>query len=406
MNSMKTLALTVSIGILAASAFAQSTSDTPSESQLSIDDAIEVALAAQPGTVVEAERDTFEGRPVIDIEILNDAGEEIEFKVDIETGEILNVWTDDDPTDDPAEGETSADEVLDEATFLIPGHQGVGWDGTTRSIGLAFEASGVIEDVLFENRDGNNGGEGLSYMLDSAASQQDTLMLKTTQIVIRSLNGTYSDSFEDLIPVAAPIGDYVAFIVHAESRYRSMNDLIAEMQTGETDFSIGGGSAEGGIDHIAAVMATKAAGVSPAFDYVQFYAPAPALAALSSGKVDAIATDYSRANALAQKGSVRIIGVTAGEATDQITGIPTLQEQDIDMELTTWSGIVTAPGTSPDQIARYQATFDKLYETEAREKAAIENGWIEQKLDGEAFADLLTKQTAEIRKALKSLQVN
>ncbi len=68
------------------------------------DEAINIALEVQAGTVVEAELDEFEGRAVYDIEIVNEAGEEIEFKVDVETGEILNQWTDDDPTDDPESG--------------------------------------------------------------------------------------------------------------------------------------------------------------------------------------------------------------------------------------------------------------------------------------------------------------
>ncbi|KIC51200.1 hypothetical protein RA29_04940 [Tateyamaria sp. ANG-S1] len=78
-------------------AFAQSGEGT----NLTIDEAVAIALKAQPGTVAEAELDQFDGRSVVDIEIVNEAGEEVEFKVDIETGEILDQWTDDDPSDDP-----------------------------------------------------------------------------------------------------------------------------------------------------------------------------------------------------------------------------------------------------------------------------------------------------------------
>ncbi|MEM6888087.1 MAG: PepSY domain-containing protein [Pseudomonadota bacterium] len=71
------------------------------------DEAIAIALEAQPGTVAEAELDLFEGKAAYDIEILDEAGDEIEFKIDAETGEILDVWTDDDPSNDPESDDLS-----------------------------------------------------------------------------------------------------------------------------------------------------------------------------------------------------------------------------------------------------------------------------------------------------------
>ncbi|MBE1284430.1 MAG: hypothetical protein GJ676_14045 [Rhodobacteraceae bacterium] len=97
MNYLQVTALTASLGILAAPGFAQSTEKPP----LTIDQAVAIALEAQAGAVVEAEPDIFEGRPVIDIEIVNEAGQEVEFRIDIETGQILDQWIDADPSDDP-----------------------------------------------------------------------------------------------------------------------------------------------------------------------------------------------------------------------------------------------------------------------------------------------------------------
>lgn len=97
MVNTRVTALIIWLGVLAAPVLAQST-EGPS---LTIEQAISIALDTQSGTVVEAETDQFEGRPVIDIEIVNEAGEEIEFKIDVETGEILDQRTDDDPSDDP-----------------------------------------------------------------------------------------------------------------------------------------------------------------------------------------------------------------------------------------------------------------------------------------------------------------
>lgn len=99
----KPLIIATTLSLTVAPVLALAASETPAPS-LAVEQAIAIALEAQPGTIAEAELDQFEGKPVYDIEIVNAAGEEIEFKVDAATGEILNKWTDDDPTDDPVTG--------------------------------------------------------------------------------------------------------------------------------------------------------------------------------------------------------------------------------------------------------------------------------------------------------------
>lgn len=110
MRSVRITAITAAIGMLGGAALAQTVGEESATTSLTVDEAIDVALEAQPGKIGEAELDQFEGRPAYDIEVVNEAGEEIEFKVDAETGEILNVWTDDDPTDDPASGSAEESE--------------------------------------------------------------------------------------------------------------------------------------------------------------------------------------------------------------------------------------------------------------------------------------------------------
>ncbi|MGD1886910.1 MAG: PepSY domain-containing protein [Cohaesibacteraceae bacterium] len=100
-TTSKPIAIALAASLLAAPVLAQTASETPA---ISVEQAIAIALEVQAGTIGEAELDQFEGRAAYDIEVVNAAGDEIEFKVDAETGEILNQWTDDAPTDDPVAG--------------------------------------------------------------------------------------------------------------------------------------------------------------------------------------------------------------------------------------------------------------------------------------------------------------
>lgn len=383
----------VTLGILIGPAMAQDT-------ELTMNDAIAIALKAQPGTVEEAERDQFNGRVVAEIEIVNEAGEEIELAIDLASGEILSIVTDDDPTDDPD------DTVLEDVTFLVPGNPGGGWDKMSRSIGQAFTTTGIVDDLFFQNRGGNNGGVGLSYMIENAQTLSKTVMLNTTQIVVRSLNGTYSDSYAELVPVAAPIGDFAAFIVHPDSDIISMEDLVEAYQNNAAGFAIGGGSAPGDMDHLVSAMVMQAAGVDPTIDYVQFDAPEPAFAALVAGEVMSLTTQYTQALALADQGIVRIIGVTAPDDFDLPSDIPGMTEQNIEMEFVTWVGFFAPPGTEPDQVEPFQTAFSELYKTDAWKTILADNGGIALQLDSDAFASLLETQQADMRAALRAIATN
>jgi len=378
------------LGGLAASATAQ-------ETQLSLDDAIAIALEAQPGTVEDAEREQFNGRVVAEVEIVNDAGEEIEFIIDLANGEILSVVMDDDDEID------QEDLILDEATFMIPGNAGGGWDTMARRIGQAFTSTGIIDDLSFENRGGNNGGVGLTYMIQNAALLPDTIMLITTQSVYRSLNGTYADSYTDLVPVVAPVGDFATFIVHPESEILSMADLVAAYQSDGSGFAIGGGSAPQEMDHLISALVMQAAVDDPAVGYVSFDAPQPAFAALMSGEVKALTTQYTQALSLADEGVVRIIGVTSPTDFDLPSGVSNMTEQGIPIDFATWIGFFAAPGTDADQIAEYQNAFAELYETDAWEGILSDNGGIAFQLDSDAFAALLQTQKAELQSVIQRL---
>ena len=385
------------VATLAVNTAAVSAQTTQDAKMLTMEEGVAIALAAQPGTVAEAERDQFEGRAVADIDVVNETGEEIEFKVDLETGEILNVWTDDDPTDDPAGA------LLADATFLIAGDLNGGWDTDARAIGAVLTAGRVAEDLTFENRAGENGAVGLTYMLENAEALPNTLFLNTTQIVARSLNGTTSDSYAELAPVAAPIGDYAAFIVHPGSDLASMADLVSAFTANPGQGAIGGGSAPLGMDHLISAMALGAAGQASDFGYVQFDAPQPAFAALMADEVSALTTEFRQALALAEQGVARILGVTAPADTALPEGVTGLHAQDIAFDFVTWTGFFAAPGASSDEIEVYNDAFAALYQTDAWAQTVAANGWIATEIDAARVEELIQEQHEQISAALRDL---
>ena len=82
--------------------------------------------------------------------------------------------------------------------FLIPGGAGGGWDGTARGTGEALTRAGIVGSATYENMSGGGGGKAIGYLIENAASNQGTLMVNSTPIVIRSLVGRFPYNFRDL----------------------------------------------------------------------------------------------------------------------------------------------------------------------------------------------------------------
>ncbi len=283
--------------------------------------------------------------------------------------------------------------IMDSIHFLIPGGAGGGWDGTARGTGEALTGAGLVGTATYENMSGGGGGKAIGYLIENAESNEGTLMVNSTPIVIRSLTGVFPQSFRDLTLVAGTIGDYAAIVVGKDSAINNMGDLVAAYDADPAATAIGGGSVPGGMDHLVAAMAMEAAGRDAlAVKYIPYDAGGNAMAALLSGEIAALSTGLSEAIDLANAGEVKIIGVTADERVPAAADAMTMKEQGIDMSFVNWRGFFGAPGLDADQVTAYQEAIAAMYDTPEWEAVRARNGWVNIHNSGEDFRTFLENQ--------------
>lgn len=124
------------------------------------------------------------------------------------------------------------EQAMDKIHFLIPGGAGGGWDGTARGVGEALKNSGLVETVTFENMSGGGGGKALNYIVENAQSNEGTLMVHSTPIIVRALNKTVNMGYRDVTPVAGVIGDYAAIVVGKNSDYEFLGATLCRLPGG------------------------------------------------------------------------------------------------------------------------------------------------------------------------------
>ncbi|GAM60530.1 tricarboxylate transport protein tctC [Vibrio ishigakensis] len=184
---------------------------------------------------------------------------------------------------------TAAD--IDKIHFLIPGGAGGGWDMTARGTGDVLVKEDLVEKVSFQNLSGGGGGKAIAHLIETAKRQEDTLMVNSTPIVVRSLSGVFPQSFRDLTPVAATVSDYGAIVTSVDSKYKTWEDVVADFEKNPRSVKIAGGSARGSMDHLVVAAAFKGEG----FDarqvrYIAYDAGGKAMAALLSGETPLLST--------------------------------------------------------------------------------------------------------------------
>jgi len=301
-------------------------------------------------------------------------------------------------------GSALADEMVEDIHFLIPGGAGGGWDGTARGTGEALTKAGLVGSASYENMSGGGGGKAIGYLIENAESQQGTLMVNSTPIVIRSLTKVFPQNFRDLTLIAGTIGDYAAFVVSKDSKLNSFADLVAAYKADPRSVAIGGGSVPGGMDHLVAAMAMEAAGQDPTkVKYIPYDAGGKAMAALLSGEIQALSTGFSEAVGMAQAGEAKIIGVTSAERVPAFPDAPTLKEQGFDAEFVNWRGFFAAPGLPEDKAKAYRDVLAAMYDTPEWEAVRARNGWVNIHNSGDDFRAFLEGQEKQIGDLMKKL---
>lgn len=303
-------------------------------------------------------------------------------------------------------GMTAQAQEVDSIHFLIPGGAGGGWDGTARGTGEALTGAGLVNSASYENMSGGGGGVAIAHLIETAATQDGTLMVNSTPIVIRSLQGVFPQSFRDLTPIAATIADYGAFVVAADSEYQAWTDIVQAYRSDSNSIKVAGGSVIGGMDHLVPALAMQAAGEDPLeLSYISYDAGGDAMTGLLTGETQVLSTGLGEALGQAAAGQVRILAITADERVAEAPDVPTLKELGYDVTFANWRGFFGAPGLSDAQADAYAAVLGEMYESGAWETVRSRNGWANLYKPRAEFVEFLEEQESAMGDMMRKLGV-
>jgi putative tricarboxylic transport membrane protein len=274
-------------------------------------------------------------------------------------------------------------------TLIVHASAGGGSDIFARTLASSVEKDKLLpQPLVVENKPGGSGGIAFAYV---AGKKKDPYFMVTavTSFLTTPLRGKTPVGLKDFTPIANFAFDEYMLMVGANSKYKSVKDIIVDAKANPKKITVGG-TQLGSSDSICAYLIEKAAGVQ--FNYVVFNSGGEVNAAILGGHVDIGVSNPGEALELYKAGKVKLLGVYAEKRLVGAPEVPTLKEQGINAVYVQNRGLVAPAGIPADARKILEEALFKYTKTETFKKYCKENMLTEAWMDGKAFGKFLEKE--------------
>jgi putative tricarboxylic transport membrane protein len=289
--------------------------------------------------------------------------------------------------------------------IMAPADPGGGWDSTAREMAEALTKGKIIDKgVEVYNVPGAGGTIGLSQLASKRSGQSNQLMVMGLVMLGAIQTNKSPVDLTKTTPIAALTTEPEAIVVRSQSKYKTMDDLVAAMKQDPSKVSFGGGSA-GGTDQVLVGLVAQAAGVDPSQPkYVAYSGGGEAVQSILSGSVDAGVSGVSEFADQVEAGKMRVLAVSTAEPVD-VGGeqAPTLKEQGLDVEITNWRGVVAPPDIEASERDAAIAAIEKLHDSPEWKEALERNEWTDFFRTGDDFQAFIDSENQRVEGVLRDI---
>jgi putative tricarboxylic transport membrane protein len=290
-------------------------------------------------------------------------------------------------------------------SIMAPADPGGGWDETARAFQQAVRESKVSDhSAEVYNVPGAGGTLGLSQLVSKQQGDPNQLMVMGLVMLGAIETNRSSVDLSQVTPISTLTEEAEAIVVPADSKYKTLDDLMADLERDPGSVAWAGGSA-GGTDQLLVGLLAKAVGADAASTkYVAHDGGGEAIAAILSGSVDAGVSGVSEFADQVEAGKMRVLAVSGEEPVDVGgTEAQAIKDEGYDVVLTNWRGIVAPPGLSDADRDKVVAFVEKVRATPAWKSNVARFGWTEVARSGAEFDAFLQSEEQRVQQLVADL---
>jgi tripartite-type tricarboxylate transporter receptor subunit TctC len=212
---------------------------------------------------------------------------------------------------------------------------------------------------------------------------------------------TVFDAHKDLSPVALIVEYPIVVCVAARLNAAKLSDLVDLARRKQL---VVGSSGNGSIQHLAAEMFSRTAGIQMV--HIPFAGGGPLQQAFERGAIDVLLETGSNIVKHVQAGTLRPLGVMARERLAIMPAVPTLAEQGMPgLDAAAWFGLLAPSRTPHDLLLRIsKATIDALAEPDVR-AALFSLGGIVRPMAPDPFRKFIASEDERWGKLIRDIGV-
>ncbi len=250
--------------------------------------------------------------------------------------------------------------------IVLPTAPGGGNDTVARLMQKMLQDSKAVPTPInVMNKSGGNQTVSVAYLAQHRADAH-YLLLATSTIITNHLQGLSPHSYKDFPALALAFVDYSAFMVPANSPFKTFGDLLNGLKTNPEAIAFSVVS-RGGTSHAVIAIAARAAGIdAKRLKIVVYKTSAEATTAMMGGHIQAAVSSAAGSTPPVVAGQLRMLAIASPQRRPgALAEVPTLIELGLKAPtLATWRAIFGARDITPAQIAFWEEALARGFQGE------------------------------------------
>ena len=214
--------------------------------------------------------------------------------------------------------------------------------------------------MIIENRAGA-GGNLAAEIVAKAPPDGYTILLTTNGLAIAPslYNKLPFDAAQDFRPVTQVVASALVLVASPKSELKTVQEFVtaAKAKPGALNY---GSTGIGNPLHLTMEMIKVAAGLD--VQPVPYRGDAPLNAALIAGEIEVAVVPMATARPHIEGGRLRALAVTAAKRSSALPDVPTLMEQGVTVDSSSWNALFAPAQTPPETVATIQRETRKALE--------------------------------------------
>lgn len=290
-------------------------------------------------------------------------------------------------------------------TMIVPFPAGGQADLAARPVAQALERI-LGKSVIVDNRAGGAGGSVGNAAAARAEPDGYTLLMTLSSLAVlpeadRLFDRPVAYEVSQFMPIARVLADPTLLAVPTSAPWKTAREFVedAKKRSGQITY---GSSGPYGTLHVAMEMFANSADIK--LLHVPFRGAGPALTALLSGTVQAIAAAPGTLKPQVDDGKLRVLGNCGAQRIASFPDVPTFQELGYkDVEMYIWAGLFAQRSLPAPIASRLREAMAQAMKSPDVLKTFDASGSLVAYQDAPAFSDFVATDSARLIAAVKKI---